>query len=244
MRVFFTSTFVGTFLPGGGADLVRAYGLSRLNVPAGRALASVLMDRLLGVLAIVLVGIAGLLLAGGRGVGSNWTIELAFFAAASGCAAGGLVVFSAGVAGLVQRISERLPLAAVRRVAGDVTQATRAYAAYHRELAIVLTGSVSVQILRILQAYCLGRALSIDAPLAVYFAFVPLILLIILLPVSINGIGTAQVAFVWFFSRAATPQAQAFALSVLFLALGVVGNLPGGFLYASKNISRNVPRPV
>jgi glycosyltransferase 2 family protein len=244
MRVFFTSTFVGTFLPGGGADLVRAYGLSRLNVPAGRALASVLMDRLLGVLAIVLIGVAGLLLARGRGLTLNLTIELAFLATASGCVAGGLVVFSETVATFAQRVSERLPFAVVRRVAGEVTQATRAYARFHRELAIVLTGSIGVQVLRVLQAYCLGRALSIAAPLAVYFAFVPLILLIILLPVSINGIGTAQVAFVWFFSRAATPQAEAFALSVLYLALGVVGNLPGGFLYASKHIPRDIPRPV
>ena len=39
-------------------------------------------------------------------------------------------------------------------------------------------------------------------------------------------------AFVWFFGRIGVPQAEAFALSVLFVALGVVGNLPGGLLYA------------
>ena len=60
----------------------------------------------------------------------------------------------------------------------------------------------------------------------------PLILLVMLLPVSINGIGPSQVAFVWFFGRAGVPEAQAFALSVLFVALGIVGNLPGGLLYA------------
>ena len=234
MRIFFTSTFVGTFLPTGGGDIVRAYGLSRLNVPAGTAFASVLMDRLLGVLSIVIVGIIGLLLAPTIDLASNRTIELALLVTAALCTVGALVVFSENVAGLVQRLTERLPFARVRRVAGEVTQATRAYARFHGELANVLAGSVGVQVLRILQTYCLGRALSIDAPLAVYFALVPLILLIILLPVSINGIGTTQVAFVWFFARAATPQAEAFALSVLFLALGVVGNLPGGFLYASS----------
>jgi hypothetical protein len=84
----------------------------------------------------------------------------------------------------------------------------------------------------VLQAWCLGRALAIDAAPLVYFAFVPLILLVMLLPVSINGIGTSQAAFVWFFGRAGVPSADAFALSVLFLALGVLGNLPGGLLYA------------
>lgn len=72
----------------------------------------------------------------------------------------------------------------------------------------------------------------IDLPLITYFTFIPLILLVMLLPVSINGIGPSQVAFVWFFGRVGTPDAQAFALSVLFVALGIVGNLPGGLLYA------------
>ena len=60
-----------------------------------------------------------------------------------------------------------------------------------------------------------------------------------LLPVSVNGIGTSQAAFVWFFGRAGVPGAEAFALSVLFLALGVVGNLPGGILYATGRPARD-----
>jgi len=52
------------------------------------------------------------------------------------------------------------------------------------------------------------------------------------LPVTFNGIGTSQAAFVWFFARAGVDAAPAFALSVLFVALGIVGNLPGGILYA------------
>lgn len=233
MRVFFVSTFLGTFLPASvGGDAVRAYGLAQLRVPAGAAVASVLMDRLLGVLSIVLVGIAGLALAPASDLLSTWAVALSLCVAIAVCAAGALIVFSDAAAALSQRFASRLPTAIVRTVAGDLTQATRAYARFHHELVNVLTGSVAVQILRVLQAWCLGRALAIDAPLLVYFAFVPLILLVMLLPVSINGIGTSQAAFVWFFGRAGVPAADAFALSVLFLALGVVGNLPGGLLYA------------
>ena len=47
MRVFFVSTFVGTFLPASvGGDAVRAYALSQLNVPAADSVASVLMERM------------------------------------------------------------------------------------------------------------------------------------------------------------------------------------------------------
>jgi hypothetical protein len=89
-----------------------------------------------------------------------------------------------------------------------------------------------VQILRIVQAYCLGRSLGIAVGVAAYFAFIPVILLIMLLPITVNGLGTSQAAFVWFFARAGVPNAPAFALSLLFVGLGIVGNLPGGVLYA------------
>src|SRR5215204_4474870 len=101
-------------------------------------------------------------------------------------------------------------------------------------MAVVFAASVAVQVLRLLQAYCLGRALGIDLPVSAYFAFIPTILIVILLPLSISGLGTSQLAFVALFSRAGVNSADAFTLSVLFLGLGVVGNLPGGILYAMQ----------
>jgi uncharacterized protein (TIRG00374 family) len=232
MRVFFVSTFLGTFLPASvGGDAVRAYGLARLKIPPGPAVASVLMDRLLGVLSIVLVGMAGLIGARTDGLASNRAIELSLLGASTVCLIGGLIVFSRTAADLATRATRRFPIAALRMLAAELMQATRAYAPFRGELATVLAGSVGVQVLRIVQAYCLGRALGIGTPLATYFALIPLILLVMLLPVTINGIGTSQVAFVWFFGHVGVLDPEAFALSILFLALGVVGNLPGGLLY-------------
>ena len=116
--------------------------------------------------------------------------------------------------------------------AEGVLASIQRYSDYHGRLTNVLAGSIAVQVLRIVQAYFLGLGLAIALPLPSYFAFIPLILLVMLLPVTFNGIGTSQVAFVWFFGRAGVPAAQAFTLSVLFVALGVVGNLPGGLVYA------------
>jgi glycosyltransferase 2 family protein len=233
LRVFFVSSFAGTFLPASvGGDIVRAYGLSQLNVAPGQALASVLMDRLLGVVSILIVGAAGLFMVRTGSVESTRAITVALLGGTVLSIAVAAVIFTERAADLVQRLTARLPIRRVTSLASELTRATRAYGAHHRELANVLAGSIGVQVLRIVQAYCLGRALGIEAPLAIYFGLIPLILLVMLLPVTINGIGTSQVAFVWFFGRAGVPEAEAFALSVLFVALGVIGNLPGGLLYA------------
>ncbi len=244
LRVFFVSTFVGTFLPASvGGDAARAFSLSRLNVATSTAVASVLMDRLLGVVSILVVGVVGLVATRSSDLGSTHAIEVSLIVAGAVSVAAGLVVFSERAAAIAQSIAVQLPFAPVRRMAGELTRATRAYGAHHGVLTSVLLGSIAVQGLRIVQAYCLGLALHISAPLTTYLAFIPLILLVMLLPVSINGIGPSQAAFVWFFSRAAVPEADAFALSVLFVALGIVGNLPGGFLYAVGPAGAKTPSP-
>ena len=96
----------------------------------------------------------------------------------------------------------------------------------------MLAASLAVQALRVLQAWCLGRAMGIDAALAVYFVAIPVVLLIMLLPITINGLGTGQAAFLWTFGAAGVGRPEALALSILFIALGILGNLPGGVLYA------------
>ena len=241
IRVFFVSTFVGTFLPASvGGDAVRAYSLSRHNVPAAPAVASVVMDRALGVASILLLGLFSLAVLHAdvpRGV----YVILAIGGAASLAAA--TVIFSDGVADATTRALALLPGARIRRVAQTLLDAVRTYRHHHGVLAAVLVYSVAVQVIRVLQAWCLGRALHIDAPATLYFVTIPVILLIMLLPVTVNGLGTSQAAFLWTFGAAGVARPSAFALSILFVALGVVGNLPGGLLYALGDGSRGRVRP-
>ena len=229
LRIFFVSTFLGTFLPSVGGDAVRAYGIANLNVPGGDAVASVFMDRMLGIASLFLMALAGLTLA--RDLAGNWVIIASLGLAAAACLVTLLLVFSQRADVVMSTILTRLP-AAVRRAGQRLLESIQRYAAHHAQLAKVLVCSVAVQAIRILQAYYLGRGLGIEAPLGTYFAFLPLILLVMLLPVTISGLGTGQAAFLWFFARVGVPAAAAFALSVLFIGLGIVGNLPGGILYA------------
>jgi uncharacterized protein (TIRG00374 family) len=231
MRVFFESTFVGTFLPSNVAsDALRSYGILKLQVSGGDAVASVFMDRMLGVASVLLMALLGLALA--RDLATNTGILLPVGITSGLCLLTLLLVFSHRTGRLASAVVARLPVARVRHVGMSILDAVRKYVDYPRELVNVLACSIVVQALRILQAYCLGQAIGITAPLSAYFAFIPLILLAMLLPITPNGIGTGQLAFVWFFARAGVPQAAALALSILFIGLGVVGNLPGAVLYA------------
>jgi glycosyltransferase 2 family protein len=231
LRTFFVSTFVGSFLPSIGGDAYRAYSLSRHDVRLSESAASVLMDRVLGVLAIAFVGGAAVAL--NRTANVNGASVLPLTIAGAGCAVVGATVFSERAASLAQRLAGRLPGQHFRRAAVSLADAVRRYSNHRLELARVLVLSIAVQAIRVVQAYCLGRALAIDLPLATYFLLIPIVLLVMLLPVTVNGLGTSQVAFEYFFSQVGVSSASAVALSILFVALGVVGNLPGSLLYVT-----------
>ena len=237
MRIFFVSTFVGTFLPASvGGDAVRAYALSGQRVPLSLSVASVIMDRALGTAAILLLGLGAMLVAPSLGIPGLVPVFVTGAAVSLALAA---LVFSTRAADLLTRAAGRLPFPRVTGTIGRLLGAVGEYRHHHQALATVLGASLGVQVLRVLQAYCLGIALGITAPLGSYFVAIPLVLLVMLLPVTINGIGTSQAAFLWCFGALGVGRAEAFALSVLFVALGVVGNLPGGLLYATGGLPRH-----
>lgn len=243
MRIFFVSTFIGTFLPASvGGDAVRTVSLARLHVPAADALASVVVDRLLGVLSVVIMGAAGLLAAhqimDTRGAAA---LAALIFLSAAGA---GLLLFDARIlSGLVRW----LPLGRLPRLEHTLLKllaAIRQFGSHRRALALVLTGSIGVQVLRTLQAWCLGLALGLPVHGIWYFAFIPAVIMAMSLPISLMGLGTSQLSFQLLFGLVGVGEADAWALSVLFLALGVVGNLPGGWLFMFGRSSGTPTRPA
>lgn len=229
LRVFFVSSFVSNFVPSVASDLYRAYALSKYDVHLAESTASVLMDRALGVLSVVLVAAIALPFATVNGRGE---LVLILAAVAAVCVIAAAVVFSERAAGRVRATAALIPVRLFHRVTAALTDAVRSYADHHGAMLRVLGMSVLVQIFRVLQAWCIGRGLGIDLPMATYFAFIPLIVLIMQVPITPNGLGTTQLAFDRFLVPQGAPAPNVFALSVIFLALGILGSLPGGLLYA------------
>lgn len=229
MHIFFVSSFVGNFLPSIGGDVYRAYQLAQIGVRSSEAAASVVMDRIVGVLSMVMVAACALFFL--RELELPGVIPALLLVTAA-CAVAAAAVFSSAVAAWTVAVLERLPIRRAESMGRKLVEAIRRYADHHGALLLVLGLSVVVQLLRVVQAYCLGRALALTLPMIVYFGFIPVITLVMQVPITVAGLGTTQYAFEWMFARAGVPSATTFTLSILFLALGTLGNLPGGLLYA------------
>lgn len=225
-RLFLTSSFVGSFLPAGiGADAARAYGLSRDSATGSDAVASVAVDRLLGILSLVVLAIVGVLAwtPDGR---SDWRIGGAIVAVAVAC--GG--AFWANEL-LRWVIPTRHHDGFVARRLLKLTDAVGRYRSHRGVLLHVMGWSIVVQVLRVTQAYLLGLGLGMAVPYAYFMLFMPLGLLLLLLPISISGFGAPQAGFVWMLRPMGVPDAQSFALSTLIVLTGLAGNLPGLWLW-------------
>ncbi len=100
-----------------------------------------------------------------------------------------------------------------------------------RVLAAVFGLSLLVQWLRIIEVFLLGTGLRLGVGLGYYLVFMPIGLLAFMLPISVAGIGVPQGVVVWLLRPVGVPDAQSFALSTLVVVLGVLGTLPGLWLY-------------
>lgn len=228
-RLFLTSSFVGSFLPAGvGGDAARAWGLSQLTARTGDALASVLVDRVLGVMSLTAMAAAGLLAWTPDGVsGPRLTVAVLVLAAACAAAFWG----DSWLRAVVPSARHNGPIVGrVLRVADAVAH----YRTHRGTLLTVMVWSILVQVLRIVQAWVLGLGLGLTVPFAYYLLVMPLGLLALLLPISVSGFGVPQGVIVWLLRPMGVMDALSFALSTLIVLTGLAGNLPGLVLWLRR----------
>ncbi|MGB2717125.1 MAG: lysylphosphatidylglycerol synthase transmembrane domain-containing protein [Vicinamibacterales bacterium] len=220
--IYLVSSFIGSFLPAGvGGDAARAYSLARRTSEGSAAVASVAVDRLLGLLSLVVVAAFGLLMApaGGPTAGARGPLLVVCLVAA--------LVLAAFLWSDRWLFAASGPLAGLVRLASAVGR----YRNHRSALAAVLSLSIGVQLLRIAQAWLLGRGIGIEVSFSYYLLFMPVGLVALMLPISLNGFGVPQGIIVWLLRPVGVSSTDAFALSTLIVLSGILANLPGAWLY-------------
>lgn len=235
IKIFFLSTFFGSFLPSGvGGEAVRAVSLSRLTRKGVESVASVAMDRFLGLISMLLTGLIALIVF--YRAYPHVGLVAAFFSLLTVVCMGIFVLlFPRWNRWLSELLTKMLP--GPGPWIGRLIEALGEYRQRGSTLWWVLALSVSVQLLRVAQAYLLSEAMGLGVAFQYFLLFVPIILMVTMLPISLGGLGTTNAAYVYLFEPVGMDPAGAFVLSVLILALGVFGNLPGGLIYAWEGLA-------
>ncbi len=223
-ELFLVGTFFNQFLPTGiGGDLVRALAAARDGLGKTRAFSSVLVDRALGLLPMLAIGLFAL--------PSAWDhieprLRLPM-----------LLIGSAGLAGLLSllwidraaaRVRRLLPRLLPSSLHGPLDRLIASVTEYDRaSLARALAWGTVFAGLLIGTNAALGRAVGIDRPGLLHWAIVvPLVAMSTIMP-SIGGWGVREALYA---SLLASQSEAAVALSVLFGLLNVLLAAVGGVL--------------
>lgn len=226
LKVYTLGIFLGNFMPAGaGVDLVRAYYLARFAGKTASSLATVLVDRLIGFLAIALMALAGVLF-GVSGVREHWKTVLFVVAAV---VLSTLAPLSRRSRPVAEWVRDRLRLL---RLGERLFALYEAFALYRDHLEAILLGlvlSILLQLVTILSAYFCALALGLSLPFLKLLIVIPAANFIAAIPVSVGGLGVREGTFVVLLSGMASPE-EALTLSVLFYLTSTVASLPG-FLF-------------
>jgi len=236
LSTYFISTFWGSFLPTSvGGDVVRIHRVSRHLKSPQHALSSVLLERILGALTSSLLGgvsaVVFLLVI----KESNWKIVLAlvfsclFFL--------GVVALSFNI-DLRQWLEQRFLLrkGGLRAKLVQVYHSYQEYRLNRGPMLRFLLLSLLEQCLPIVATFLVSEALHLNIPFWGFVLFIPMILALSRIPVSLDGFGVHEVLFVYFFSFLGVGGAEAFLLGLLSHIMAFVSILPGFFYFSFYSI--------
>ena len=163
----------------------------------------------------------------------------------------GFAVMSDRLFGLVTFLSRRLlahgplcrPLERILAKAEELHRSTTTVLADAATVSRAVGVSILVVLLRIGLVYCLFAAVGTWLGLLPVLAIYPIIMLIVLLPISILGIGVQDSAFIFFFGGLGIAASLSLAVSmavyaailVVSLAAGLIAALVGPALLAARN---------
>jgi len=252
LSIYLVGSFFNNFLPSNvGGDSVRMLRLGRLTGQGADAVSSVLVERLCGLFAVLLMGVVAVL--------SNWRL-----ASAGGIGLlvlGTFVVFVLGMLLLLNlwRVRSwtdrstipfsplaqgwerggrggegrtRAPwLAALIGKLGKLYDSIYAFRSHERVLLVVLAFSLLFRFGDVLRLYVQSLALHLPVSFIWLMMAISLIAVVTSVPLSLNALGIQEGAYVFFFGLAGIAAPQALALALLSRGVRLAVSLVGGVIY-------------
>ncbi len=227
VRLTFIGMLFNNFLPTcAGGDVVKGYYLLKDSDKKIDLGASVLFDRIIGTISIIIMALIAAILFYRR-----LPLRAILFIFFLSVFIFSLILFLRNQK-LAKRFSRFFRFYKYKTL--DI-QSKRIYERFHRYMHSqrMLTKSIGIsfiaQIFSILMNYLVIISLGARIPLFMLFIYIPLIWVFALFP-SINGLGIREGFYVYFF-KGIIGKETAFALSILILGLIVLNGIIGGFIY-------------
>jgi uncharacterized membrane protein YbhN (UPF0104 family) len=220
---YFIGMFFNLVLPTSvGGDVVRGWYLGKAESRRGPAYLSVLADRASGLMVLVVLAcLAALCCPTPLAPWLTWIVAGLGFGVVAGT--------------LSLPLLPRLPLP---EKAARLVEASLVSLGTFSLLASATALSAVVQGANVIVVWLIGLGMGVEIPLAYYGVFVPLVALLTLLPISLNGMGLREVGTVALLGPLGVPAETAVTLAVLQFAAYSAAGLVGGGVYLMGRFPR------
>ena len=215
----FVNQVMPTFLAG---DALRGWYLTRANISARQALSSLVLDRAVGFVGLLLlILLLSPLTLSQFGGGIGWPI---IGTAAAGWAAGALGFIGCKLLLQTKRLS-RWP-----RIEAVAKDACESAAKVSRSPLIVLLAVVT-NVIASIAAYLVALSLGIGLSIVEALTLIPVALFAVLIPISVAGWGVREGVLVFLLGLVGIPGSHGLSLSVVYGIITVIAALPGGLIW-------------
>jgi uncharacterized protein (TIRG00374 family) len=227
---YFVGLFFNNFLPANIAgDFARISAAKEHTNRSAAVFSATVMDRLLGSLAVAALGLAGAVLSWRELhdlrvvllVAGLFTLSLLMY----------LAIFRRGALAWIEWPFRALGLRRMEEGIAHLMDELHAYEGRGAELFRLLLFGVLIQVTRVSMHVCVARGLGLTVPASAIFVLVPILASIVMLPISLNGIGIREGAAVVLFRPVGLSGGQAFSFQFLTWVLSVLVSLVGGLLF-------------
>ena len=212
-----TGMFFGLLLPTMiGGDVLRVWYLNGQSGRKWPAIASVFLERVNSLVVLIAAACFGVLISP---VELPWWITACVWGIAA-CAGIGLALLP------VLKCWSRL--SSERR---EQLQMLVSLFSSPRMLVEPTLMSILIQVVAVLILWCLGLSIGLEVPITYYFVLVPMVSLLMMLPISLNGMGVREGGTVLMLLPLGVDESAALTLAFLWFTTSVAVSLIGGAVY-------------
>lgn len=226
LKIYYISIFFNCCLPGTvGGDAVRIFLLKSEHMPLPITISSVLIDRIIALLALgIMSGLTIPIFAGYLG-GISWLLIPLFLFL-------GIMVLR--VLLKIDRLVLQMPFLRSQDWIVHLAKSIRLTFSRPKSALHSLFYAALAHASYCLAAYVLAASLGSPISLLDALTLVPWVLLISIIPISIGGWGLREAAMVYMLGLVGVPQVVALTLSIQLGLISIAISIPAGFLWLTS----------
>jgi uncharacterized protein (TIRG00374 family) len=219
IKQYFIASFFNNILPTAlGGDGVRVFLLSECGISKSQSVSFILVERLIGFFSYILIA-----------------FFTTFFISIPSQVKGLIYFITFVYAALVVSIfyfgwrinEDKIRILWLKKV----ISAFLLFRDNRKAIVFAFFVSFLFQITNIFISYMVSLTFDMEIPFLFFLGFLPLIGLVVMIPISLGGVGLREMAFVYFFSQVGASQENSLVISLGTYLTLVLSGLMGAFLF-------------